>query len=607
MKSIPKWLCGFVVAGVMFQGSCQAADASLKGLLPKQIPTQLEDAANKLPEKWKAWGDELIAALATLYEAEDSDAAAQQTALATLRGKLASVDKHLADPAYSMLWSNLGTIRGQLGRRLALFDAALAAQAGGNDALRTALTDFFAAYEGYTATGTKEPEAKIRAAYSAIRAASADKGAAFSEAFRPAYFNYNLRFVGSEAFIGKFVAQRRNEAGNVDDCILGAKVDGYQCTAVDVSLDLIPSAGDVRFDINLNGSINSHTQGVKDPAVIFTEGNHQFFAQKRVIFDGDKFWTEGARIGVNPNNQTVGAWTKFSKIPLFGRLTEKIAINEAEKRRPESEAIAVQRISSQVVPRFDADIDTQLGPTGQAALKFDDLLAKLKANNLYPDCKSYVSTDTQLFAYSRTMNTTQLGGSEPPPVASGPSNAVVQLHQSLLNHAFDELHLQGRSLTEDQLRSEIETQLSELFGRAVPPAPAAPADPMKTPMTLQFDQNDPIRVQIEDDQVILQIRAGIERPGEETLPAQLVTVPLKVTIVGDKLVATAGGVKVGSVDGKGGAAQIVTATKIREAIQKQLPPREFARTSLVQVGQTKVPMTVVNVTATDGWLTIVLE
>ena len=51
---------------------------------------------------------------------------------------------------------------------------------------------------------------------------------------------------------------------------------------------------------------------------------------------------------------------------------------------------------------------------------------------------------------------------------------------------------------------------------------------------LIFDTVDPISFQIEDGDIVLQLRAGLERPGEEDIPTQIISVPLKLTIEGIK-------------------------------------------------------------------------
>ncbi|HTI51526.1 MAG TPA: hypothetical protein VL475_11265, partial [Planctomycetaceae bacterium] len=183
-------------------------------------------------------------------------------------------------------------------------DAYLAATAApapsaNNPALRKSLGELLSAVEDYEVSHSTASAGAVRKGYEAVRGSSPDGGDRITAALRSNYFNYNLRVIATEGFLNRIVSQRRQESGGVRDFILGANVSGSQVTNTEVKLNLVPSANAAQFDIVANGAISSSTVGVTDQAQIYTQGNHYFTAAKRIVFDGDRFSTQPARINVN--------------------------------------------------------------------------------------------------------------------------------------------------------------------------------------------------------------------------------------------------------------------------------------------------------------------
>src|SRR5262249_39561583 len=180
------------------------------------------------------------------------------------------------------------------------------------------------ALEQYEDTHSSAASATARKAFETARGTAPDGGDRISLALRNNYFNYNLRVVASEAFLSKLAGTSRDETGPVVDFILGADVRGTQTTHTVVSIDLVPSSRNAEFDIVARGAIASNTSGYTDQATVYTYGNHYFTASKRIGFDGQKFWTQPARISVSANNTTTGADTHMG---LFNGIARRIAVN----------------------------------------------------------------------------------------------------------------------------------------------------------------------------------------------------------------------------------------------------------------------------------------
>lgn len=149
----------------------------------------------------------------------------------------------------------------------------------------------------------------------------------------------NLRVTVSESFLNRLVARDETKPGEVRDFILGAQVSGRQVTATRVRLDLLPGTNKVRGALVLNGTTQAETTGVTPQAMVDVASQQEFSAVKEIYFDGVKFSTRHAVVHVRAKNQTLGARTPLTGT-LLGGIANRIAYREAERRRPQAEAVA---------------------------------------------------------------------------------------------------------------------------------------------------------------------------------------------------------------------------------------------------------------------------
>ncbi len=476
--------------------------------------------------------------------------------------------------------------------------------------LRSELTRLVSAVEKYEESPSTTEAAAVRKAFEAARKLTADGGNLLAQAMSTHYFNYNLRVVLSEGFLSRLIGEASSKQGPVDDFILGAKVDGTQTTTTTPGIDMKPSNNGVRFHLTLNGVTQSNTQGVTDQATVYTWGNHSFTAWKPISFDGNKFVTSPGDISVYPNNTTTDVQTGMSGVPIFGSLAKGVAYRKVGEKRAESEAIASQRLSSRVLPEFNKEVDAKFTELNQKVES--DVNARLRQKDLMPSATSYRSTDEEMRAYTRLMADHELAGGDGP-FASVPSKGfIVGLHESLLNNSMDRLKFAGRTMTEDEVKTEIEKSFSELIGRpinALKKIEAAAESPKDT-ATFVFPSKDPIRFRITNGQLVLVIRAGLkQKEGEEDIPTQEITMPLMFRVDGTNFVVESGQVGVSPVEPpKNAGLQIARAGVVRTKIQNALPTRKFDR--FVNVDKSKKTPVMVGLAqfrAAGGWLVITFE
>ena len=206
---------------------------------------------------------------------------------------------------------------------------------------------------------TTEAPPTARKVYETLDAAeksAIDEGALIDQAVRKHYMNYNLQVVASQEMLSKLLSDQQSTTGPVTDFILGANVSGTEWTTTDISVELRPGKNVANLDLILNGVTQSSTVGVTDQASIYTSGYHRWSAKKPLRFDGKTIVATGPAemTSVQPSNTTTGASTRYSGMPLFGSIADSTAVQQANMRRGESEAIAAQRLESRVLPEFDA-------------------------------------------------------------------------------------------------------------------------------------------------------------------------------------------------------------------------------------------------------------
>ncbi len=714
---------GVVLAGMLVFGSCwlnaadEATATGLSGILPAAVPADLTATIAALPDNWKDWGTALSTELAGLYEAKDLDIAGQRSAIATLRGRLATLKKHTADPRYKSILNQLVTLSGGLKRRLDTAEAALdtlekgpeirtakieaagrdlskAAKALGtylgtirngdgwvkywqlndiqglaaaNDsdklgaalatvqarikekeatadaktrsffakpqiaaydqaidgyvaalatpvaqsnspALRKALAELFVALEQFEDAHTTSAAVATRKAFDGVRGTSPDGGDAISKAVRNNYLNYNIRLVASEAFLNKFVGQSRDESGPVIDYILGADVSGNQSTHSVIHMDLKPGRNAARFDLTVNGWVSASTQGVTSQATIFTQGNHSFTASKLITFDGDRFYSQPARIGVSTNNTTTGAQTH---VPLLNWLARPIAVNEAEKMRGESEAIAASRLQDRVLPEFNSQVDKEFGAGGRMNPKLTERFDAMRGLNVYPDAKSWSSTETELKFAGRLMAESELGGGEPNPALVLGRGATLLIHETAMNNSADRLEFAGQTLSDDEIKAKLEGFLSQLLGKEIKfkDKPAAEEGKEDTgPKTIVFDKADPIRFKVDDGALTLTLRAGFKQEGKEDIPTQIITLPIRFSVDMKNVVLDPGDISIASAEPTDNAGkQLARAGVIRKKMTEAFPHSEINRVGYASIEKRRVQYAITRIRALDGWLSITVE
>lgn len=420
------------------------------------------------------------------------------------------------------------------------------------------------------------------------------------------YFNHNLHFVVSEELLSRLISDYRTETGCIAECILGAWVTGSQITNVALKADIKPSSDRARFDLNVAGNVQSSTVAQKSPATVWSKGNNHFWMNKSVQFDGRHITSTAAGFSVNTSSRVTGLATKYDGIPIVRGIVRGIASKEIANSKPQSEALTAQKIREAALPRFESETNTQFS-TGNDSL--NKMYASLASKDVSPDSISARSSNTHMALSSRTIGVSRLGGSMQPPSALRAKGAAVQLHESALNNAIDALGLQGRTILEKDLAKELEVALTDLFQREIKltkkddAPPAAEEGEPEPPTSFVFSTSDPIRVHFNDNQITLVLRAGVLQEGKEAIPEQIITIPITMSLQGEKVVLEPGTIGVASKEETDRLKQITRANQIRRILGRRMIRRELDATiDLQAAGDKTLPVTVSLIQLVDGWL-----
>jgi len=475
-------------------------------------------------------------------------------------------------------------------------------------ALREALSTLVASIEQYTLTSSVVAATAAHRAFGQIEDLSQEKGQRIGDVLAEHYFNDNLRVVVSEAFLSRVAGYSFEESGDVDDFLLGAKVDGKQKTTGTVSVDLRPGEDMIQFYMRLDGITRSNTFGRTDQATVTTVGHHTFAATKSISFNGDVFRTAPSEISVDANNTTTSARTRVSGLLIFGAVADDIALREARRRKQRSEAIAADRVRQRVLPEFNKSIESEFAKlTTSLETKVNP---KLLDADLYPSRRSFASTDDELLIRTRLMDTLEFGGNAATLVASGKDAAVVHLHESLINNALSRLALRSLEMTEAELIATLADSLGGVLGESFK-LPTSDADEERKPDNTKFvfPDEDVLRVKLDAGVLTIILRAGLKPEKGDEIPTQEISIPLTFSISEGKLQIDAQSPSVSPVDPPSSPfAQIARAGVVKSKIQAALPSRtvEAVFTVKRKTGG-PVDLSISQIQPNAGWLSIVIQ
>ena len=471
-----------------------------------------------------------------------------------------------------------------------------------------------AATEEYEEDSSDAAAAEINAAYRELRTVAADGGKRISKVMRKHYFAHNMRLIASEGFLRKAVSDSRVEQGYINEPVSEAWVTGVSCTTTDVSLDLQPNNKVAQFNLRISGNVRANTTANAAQAVVYGGSYGNFSATKAVMFNGKSFKTRPAAVSANASTYSNDVDAKV--FILLRPIADIIAENEVARRKPQSDAIARQRIINQVSREVNSETDSRFA---DASLKLESkMFGPLRELGWYPDSIQTYSTSDELIIRARVMDPNELGAQAPASLPALPQNGIaIQVHESLLNNGIDRLELAGKTVTDEELRALMEERISTLLGRefkfsspedegAPAPADGEDASEEDETNTYVFDTHDPLRFVIDNGTINIVLRTGLRREDGDEIPLHVIEVPLAFSVDGDQIAMTRDG-SVRVVPGPGTPRSIPRQNIMRANIQRSIPDRSFKGTIDVEQEGKTITMNITSIDAQDGWVTVLAK
>ena len=464
---------------------------------------------------------------------------------------------------------------------------------------------FLTALDEYESNGSTAGATNARVAFAELRNIAPDGGAKLAELMRSHYYNYNLRIIASEGLLRRVMNDNRNESSWINQCIMGARINGSQCTNTSIQVDLRPNGDRASIALTVDGTVQSRTTGFTDQATVFANGNHHFHAEKGLSYDGHSFTSTPASVGVRANNRIYAAQSNFSGFPILGRIADGIALDVAQGKAGQANAYTANQIRNEAGPRLDSEAQSKFD---KANLELETRVwGPLREQGMYPDTMHWSSSDSDALVRTRLMDIDELGGANPAPNITLPADGVlIQVHESLMSNGADRFEFAGRTLKESEVRKILEERLSKLLGRSVDIAdPVVAAGEQPVDNTLMFDTVDPIRFQIDGGQVKFIMRAGLKPQKGDEIPTQIITVPLSFRVVGNQILMERGNVGVKPIAPVGNPGlQITRGGVMRQNIQRAFTNKSLKGEFEREIQGKIVHLSIIAIDARDGWLSV---
>ena len=168
--------------------------------------------------------------------------------------------------------------------------------------------------------------------------------------------------------------------------------------------------------------------------------------------------------------------------------------------------------------------------------------------------------------------------------------------------------LNGKTMTDAELRTLIEDRMTELLGRDVD-VPEPDKTDEETTNTLIFGDTDAVRFIVDQGELTLVLRAGLKRDAGD-IPVQLITVPMSLSITDEGIAMKRGQVGVKPLPGQppaNVAEQVARARIMISKIEAAIKDKTVDNTFSMEQGGRKLNLKVTEIIAQSGWLTILAE
>lgn len=304
------------------------------------------------------------------------------------------------------------------------------------------------------------------------------------------YRNANVRIAISEEMMNRFVPKPQVFDAPVDDMIMGATVSGNSRTLNRLRLRVIPDDKKIRLGIEAHGVVHSNTGASSGPVTIYNRGETNYVGRKLVLLSPTGLHVWPAVADAYAASSTNGIESKYDSIPLLNTIVRNMAQTQQDEAYDQAMAEVEARVEETVRQRLDKEANPRINKLSQDYLKF--LQAPLERLDLSPTPISLSTTEDRAIVRFRVAGDNQLGAHTPRPCAPSDSLASVQIHESVLNNAADQLGLNGETFA----LPELHHMVSHKLGLTTPVPDDLPEDARVT-----FAEEDAVLIRCDDGKI----------------------------------------------------------------------------------------------------------
>ncbi len=318
------------------------------------------------------------------------------------------------------------------------------------------------------------------------------------------YRNANVRITVSEKLLNNLVPQVPDSFEPFRDRIFGARVYGENQISNQIRIRLIPDPTQISIRLETSGQVRSQTLAERSGFTIENEGNSRFKVMKRLVFGRHGIFAYRPETESEMNQQVVGMRSKLDGIPLIGWMARRIARNKIEQQTPMTEQYARQKLERTAEGRFEQEVEDNLNQ-----LRFyvtNNLLQPLIAMDLEPEPVETSTTAQKIVMRYRLAGRDQMAANTPRPQALQSSLMSIQVHETAINNLISRIELAGKTFDPIQLQQH----LRDVLGGNV----FANADNIERDVEFEFAPFDPVRVELDNNQIGLAVNLKSFRIGK---------------------------------------------------------------------------------------------
>ncbi|MFM1903269.1 MAG: hypothetical protein RLZZ440_1169 [Planctomycetota bacterium] len=573
---------------------------------PDRMLNQLESLANASAQpSIAAWAATTLAAIEAVLDTEGPADPAAAGPLLSL-GETVAAGMAVADGASSPAVAS-ETRRAALAvaRRVAVWRAATACGGGeqvrssdvavmlggrcvGDEAIR--LLGFL---ERYEASGCMADAAAVKGTLAAIASSSCPRAAELARTTTDHYLAPNVRLAVHRGFVERMLPESTVSNGPVNDFVLGRPVHGRRTVEQSTGIRFVPHASEIRMELVISGDVASRTVTESGPVAVHSRSQASFTIFKPIALTPTGLDLGDARGNAAARSQLANIQTSFDAVPIMGQIVRTIVKNQHDDAKAE----ATREVTSKIVGQACREVDAQAEPKLETMAEQirERLWNPLVNLGLEPTPVALETTADVASIRLRLAAPTHLAAHTPRPRAPGDALVSMQVHETVVNNAFDRFGLAGRRLELPQL-------ISLVCERAGIP-PRLPDD-LPDGVAVTFAGTEPLRVECRDGLVHLRLALDTLESGRRNWYDLVVRVAYRPVTNGPQIqLEREGPVQIGG-PGHEGRMEIALRTIFGKIFVRDRPVAVVPQ-AVIQ-NPNLAGIRAVQAVATDGWLGLAL-